>query len=171
MRVARGRASTYTCAPPAIPVQGPPRRRGSRPPDPARRSPRAPTILRSASAPGWYARASGRPMDSKVLRPMSTGLAKVRALKCFRSSGRCHGIPLSRPITPFSVAATSSEISGPARDGHQISTDGVQDDGVAHRHAEKLGGRCRCDAAAAQTPRASDPASPAAAGPRRHAGR
>src|SRR4051812_37257783 len=54
---------------------------------------------------------SGLPMDSKVLRPMTTGLPSVMPLNRLRSSGRCHGSALSRPITPLSAAATTRVIS------------------------------------------------------------
>ncbi len=47
--------------------------------------------------------AAARPIASAVLRPISTGLPSVSALKRFRSSGRCHGIAPSRPIAIVAV--------------------------------------------------------------------
>src|SRR2546429_217968 len=55
---------------------------------------------------------SARPIDSKVLRPMSTGLPSVQALKRLRSFGKRHGSALPRPMTPFCAIATISETSG-----------------------------------------------------------
>src|SRR5580704_11824139 len=78
---------------------------------------------------------SGRPMDSKVLRPMRMGLPMVDALKRRRSSGSRHGRPLARPMTPFSAIATTSETRGATPlDLHSR----VEDDDVAEGHAEKL---------------------------------
>ena len=53
---------------------------------------------------------SGRPNDSKVLRPMTTGCPVVSALKRFRSSEICHSSVLPPPITPFRATATIIEI-------------------------------------------------------------
>ena len=58
---------------------------------------------------------SGRPIASKVLRPMMIALFKVSFLKRPKSSGRCHGIPFCvgevlPPITPFAAMAAMSEI-------------------------------------------------------------
>ena len=44
---------------------------------------------------------STRPIDSNVLRPMTSAWPIVVALKWARSSGRCHGISPSRPMTPL----------------------------------------------------------------------
>ena len=51
-----------------------------------------------------------RPIDSNVLRPMTSGWPMVVALKWARSSGRCHGIPPSRPMTPLRPTAAMSVI-------------------------------------------------------------
>ena len=53
---------------------------------------------RSASAPGCAAPAARARATRAVLRPISTGLPSVSALKRLRSSGRCHGRSLSRPM-------------------------------------------------------------------------
>src|SRR5690606_13468676 len=50
---------------------------------------------------------SARPIDSNVLRPMTTGLPMVSALKRRRSSGSRHGKRPPAPITSFSEAATT----------------------------------------------------------------
>ena len=42
---------------------------------------------------------NGRPMDSKVLRPMTIVWPVVICLNHLKSSGRCHGILLSQPMT------------------------------------------------------------------------
>jgi hypothetical protein len=47
----------------------------------------------------------GRPMDSKVLRPMMTGQPRVVRLKNLRSSGRCHSRALSLPMAPLRATA------------------------------------------------------------------
>ena len=47
----------------------------------------------------------GRPIDSKVRRPMTRVWPIVVALKWRSSSGRCHGIPPSRPMTPLRATA------------------------------------------------------------------
>ena len=44
-------------------------------------------------------------------KPMIMGLPIVTALKCARSAGRCQGMPPSRPMTRFSVWATTRVIS------------------------------------------------------------
>ena len=55
--------------------------------------------------------ASGLPMDSKVLRPINTGLPMVRARKCFISAGKRHGRRFWIPMTrPFPMAAMSEMI-------------------------------------------------------------
>ena len=44
---------------------------------------------------------TANPLDlSNVLRPITITLPIVRALKCFRSAGMCHGSLPLRPITP-----------------------------------------------------------------------
>src|SRR6266508_3123952 len=48
---------------------------------------------------------SGLPMDSKVLRPITTTLPVVSFLNHLKSSGRCHGILFSAPMTRFSLMA------------------------------------------------------------------
>src|SRR6185369_4661780 len=48
----------------------------------------------------------GRPRLSKVLRPMTTTLPIVVCLNHLKSSGKCHGILLSAPITRFNDIAT-----------------------------------------------------------------
>ena len=48
---------------------------------------------------------SGLPRPSKVLRPMTTTLPMVICLNHLKSSGRCHGILPSAPITRFSDIA------------------------------------------------------------------
>src|ERR1700733_13904274 len=101
---------------------------------------------------------SGRPIDSKVLRPMSTILPRVNALKRLRPAGSRHGSALSRPMTPFCAMATIREISGCAtfmphycKDragsaiGRRVATvldlDGrVENHHVAEGHAEELRG-------------------------------
>src|SRR5690606_7029559 len=56
-----------------------------------------------------------RRRDSAVLRPISTGLPKVRALKRLRSSGRRHGNALPRPIARLrsSAAISTSAVIAP----------------------------------------------------------
>src|SRR5260363_99233 len=48
---------------------------------------------------------NGRPIDWCVLRPMITGAPIVVRLKKARSSGKCHGNCLPRPITPVRARA------------------------------------------------------------------
>src|SRR5581483_10421078 len=43
---------------------------------------------------------------------MTTGYPRVSALKRFRSSGRCQGRALFRPITPLRATATSRDTIG-----------------------------------------------------------
>src|SRR5580658_8055216 len=59
---------------------------------------------------------SGLPIESKVRRPISSGLPSVTDLKCCRSSGRCQGNSPPRPITPLSaIATTSTMLAGTRR--------------------------------------------------------
>ena len=51
---------------------------------------------------------SALPIDSKVLRPMSTCLPSVSALKRRKSAGRRHGNRSPRPMTSFSATATTN---------------------------------------------------------------
>src|SRR3984893_17518141 len=51
---------------------------------------------------------SGRRSDMKVLRPITTGLPVVIALKRCMSHSRRHGIAPLAPITPLSATATMS---------------------------------------------------------------
>src|ERR1700751_4914590 len=48
----------------------------------------------------------GRPIDSKVFRPIKTGWPIVVSLNHFCSPGRSHGILFFFPITRFLVIAT-----------------------------------------------------------------
>src|SRR5262245_44575872 len=48
---------------------------------------------------------SGLPMDSKVLRPITTTWPVVIFLNHWKSSGKCHGILPPAPITRFSDMA------------------------------------------------------------------
>src|SRR6266511_4269716 len=48
---------------------------------------------------------SGLPMDSKVLRPITTTFPVVNFLNHLKSSGRCHGILFPAPMTRFSLMA------------------------------------------------------------------
>ena len=48
---------------------------------------------------------SGLPMDSKVLRPITTTFPVVIFLNHLKSSGRCHGILFPFPMTRFSLIA------------------------------------------------------------------
>src|SRR6185437_14304801 len=48
---------------------------------------------------------SGLPMDSNVLRPITTTLPVVSCLNHLKSSGKCHGILLPAPITRLSDMA------------------------------------------------------------------
>ena len=50
--------------------------------------------------------------DSNVLRPMINGLPIVSFTNRRKSFGKCHGIWLSFPITPFSATAATIRISG-----------------------------------------------------------
>src|SRR6267142_6995721 len=52
---------------------------------------------------------NGRPMAASVLRPMSTGLPRVRDLKCLRSAGRCQGILPSLPSSLRLPAAATND--------------------------------------------------------------
>src|SRR5690606_28133589 len=54
---------------------------------------------------------SARPSDSAVLRPISTGLPSVSALKRARSSGSRHGNALPRPMASLRSTAASIVIS------------------------------------------------------------
>ncbi len=49
---------------------------------------------------------SGRPMDSKVFRPIRMGWPLVKALKRLRSSGRCQRRALPPPMRRFWSWAT-----------------------------------------------------------------
>src|ERR1017187_2061991 len=51
-------------------------------------------------------------MDWCVLRPISTGWPRVRALKRFRSAGRFQGRALFLPITPFAASAAMRQMRG-----------------------------------------------------------
>ena len=51
---------------------------------------------------------STRPIASNVVRPMISAWPMVVALKWASSSGRCHGIPPSRPMTPLRATAAMS---------------------------------------------------------------
>ena len=53
---------------------------------------------------------SGRPIDSKVFRPITTGFPIVTCLKYFKSDGRCHGSWLSTPMMPLSARATINAV-------------------------------------------------------------
>ncbi len=55
---------------------------------------------------------SGRPMDSKVFRPITIVPPVVRRLKFWRSSGRCHGSCPLLPITRLSAIAAIRMKSG-----------------------------------------------------------
>src|SRR5512141_1477726 len=55
---------------------------------------------------------SGRPSDSKVLRPIRMGWLRVSALKWARSSGRRQGRRFSMPMTPFLASAAMTLILG-----------------------------------------------------------
>src|SRR5207244_572263 len=59
--------------------------------------------------------------ESQVLRPITTGWPIVTALKCAMSSGSCHGIVPSRPITPARVCAQIK----PTSDGNWCLDGGV----------------------------------------------
>ena len=52
---------------------------------------------------------SARPSDSAVLRPISTGLPRVSALKRLRSSGRCQGKALPWPMAKLRSSAAISD--------------------------------------------------------------
>src|SRR5437763_5549500 len=54
---------------------------------------------------------SGFPINSKVLRPMTTGFPQVYARKRRRSLGRCQGKPVSSPIRPRRSIAAMMETS------------------------------------------------------------
>src|ERR1700683_4381192 len=108
MRLASGSASAKTRAPPMTHSSAAPAV-----------SVRACSMLPTYSTPGADPVAlrlstklrlpgSALPIDSKVRRPISTGLPNVTTLKYFRSSGRCQGRAPSRPITPLSAMATTS---------------------------------------------------------------
>ena len=51
---------------------------------------------------------STRPIESNVLRPMTIGWPIVVRLKNAKSSGRCHGMSLSAPMTPLRPTAAMS---------------------------------------------------------------
>src|SRR5690625_4507588 len=50
------------------------------------------------------------PIESNVLRPMIIVCPVVLSLKNFKSSGKCHGISFSKPMTRFLSIATNREI-------------------------------------------------------------
>ncbi len=60
-----------------------------------------PRVITTICRPGRI-----RPIDSQVLRPISSVCPIVVRRKCARSSGRCHGRRLSRPIAPLRARAT-----------------------------------------------------------------
>src|SRR6266850_1747986 len=45
--------------------------------------------------------------DAQVRRPIITGWPRVSCLKCFRSSGRCHGSWPLAPMIPFAATAAT----------------------------------------------------------------
>ena len=55
---------------------------------------------------------NGRPIESKVFRPMTIGLPSVTALKRRISAGRCHGIAPALPITRLRARAATRTING-----------------------------------------------------------
>src|SRR5579859_1550056 len=79
-------------------------------------------------------------MESKVFLPMTTGCPVVSALKRLRSSGRRHGMPLSRPITPLRAIAAMMEIRGrvTARNGCIVERPALRP-----RREAKYGGNSR----------------------------
>ena len=72
--------------------------------------------MRPASIPGdddgSRGPGSGAPIDSKVLRPMISGLPIVSALKRLRSLDSRQGSALSAPIAPLRATAAMSETMG-----------------------------------------------------------
>src|SRR5450830_37257 len=58
----------------------------------------------------------GRPMESKVLRPMMIGWPEVVRLKCARSSGKCQGRVLLMPMPCLLSVATMTH-SAPEAEG------------------------------------------------------
>ena len=111
-RVARGSASAYT-SPPPITINSA---------SPAAAMTASSEATASCSANGAMPLrvstrlrrpGNARPIACAVLRPISTGLPSVSALKRLRSSGKCHGIAPSRPMAQLRSSAAMSEIIVP----------------------------------------------------------